>query len=239
MPCSNLPANVKLYLGDCLSILPTLAACSIDAVITDPPYAIPTNVAQGRNVARSLGDLSLIEHSFHCLFIELLRVLTPQGRIFVFCDGVSYPVVFRAAYGKLTTALLVWDKQKIGMGREFRKSHELILHGWLPGTPVVSSDGCSQADIICCPPVPSRMRLHPAQKPIKLILSLLRVCGPTILDPFMGSGVTGLAAVQTGRRFVGIEVDSDYFDLAEKQLENTAHGSRVHGGRRDGAGSVG
>ena len=209
---------VKLWLGDCLDILPTLESGSVDAVVTDPPYAIPTVVASGRNNTSNLGDLSLIESVFRGLFSEWIRVVGDTGRVFVFCDGTSYPVLFRGVYGKMATALLVWSKSGIGMGREFRKSHELILHGWASKTPIFS-DGIGRGDVLTFPIVRPENRYHPAEKPTDLLEELLTVAGPTILDPFMGSGTTGVACIRTGRRFLGIEIDERYFNMARERIE--------------------
>jgi site-specific DNA-methyltransferase (adenine-specific) len=210
--------NIRLACADCLQVLPTLEAESVHAVITDPPYAIPTIVASGRSNTSNLGDLSLIESAFRGLFNEWRRVIGDAGRTFVFCDGVSYPVLFRAVYGKLATALLVWAKLGIGMGREFRKSHELILHAWAAKTPIFS-DGIGRADVLTYPMVPTDERQHPAEKPADLIEELLTVCGPIVCDPFMGSGTSGVACVRTGRKFIGIEISEEYFDIAVKRIE--------------------
>jgi site-specific DNA-methyltransferase (adenine-specific) len=207
--------DATLYFGDCLEILPTLAP--VDAIITDPPYALPTMIAQGRDVTRNVGDLSIIETAFRVHAAAWKRALTREGRAFVFCDGTSYPSMFRATYGEFQSALLVWDKGRIGMGREFRKSHELILHCWMPDTPAFG-DGVGRADILKHAPVSSDSRDHPAEKPTNLIADLLRVSGKTILDPFMGSGSTGVAAVDLGRKFIGIEIERKYFDKACERI---------------------
>lgn len=216
--------DVQLYLGDCLEVLPTLETESVDAVITDPPYAIPTNAAQGRTITRTVGDLSLIESVFRGQFNEYARL---AGRAFVFCDGTSYPVIFRAAYGRWLTALLVWNKGRIGMGREFRKSHELIMHCWAQGTDIVS-DGVGYSDVLEASPMGAN-RFHPAEKPLDLVGQLLRVCGHLVLDPFMGSGTTGVACVKTGRRFIGIEIDKGYFDIAIKRISEAQMQPRLEG----------
>jgi len=209
--------DATLYLGDCLEILPTLG--KVDAVVTDPPYAIPTIVATGRETTRSVGDLSIPEAAFRVAFDQWDTHLSDQGRAFVFCDGTSYPVIFRASFGRFLQALLVWNKMQIGMGREFRKSHELILHAWKKGTPIFS-DGVGRADILSFAPVDDKVRVHPAEKPISLIIELLRVCGETILDPFMGSGTTGVACANLGRKFTGIEIEPKYFDIACRRIED-------------------
>ena len=205
-------AGITIYHGDCLEIVPTLG-CAVASVITDPPYAIPTIVAQNRETVRNVGDLSLVEATFRLVFKELSRV---ANRMFVFCDGVSYPVVFRAAYGNWSTALLIWDKGRIGMGREFRKSHELIMHGWRQDTPIFA-DGIGRPDVLHSDPVGDD-REHPAEKPVKLIEQLLPVCGDIILDPFMGSGTTLVAAKNLGRKAIGIEIEERYCEIAAKRL---------------------
>jgi site-specific DNA-methyltransferase (adenine-specific) len=210
--------GIEIWLGDCLDILPLIAR--VDAVVTDPPYSIPTQVAQTRVTTRNVGDLSLSEHAFRCHADAWKTLVGEAGRIFVFCDGTSYPVMFRAAYGRFNLASIVWDKGRIGMGREFRKSHEFIIHGWGAETPIVS-DGVGYPDVIKCEPLSSTARVHPAEKPAGLLKSLLRVCGDVILDPFMGSASTGIAAIKTGRKFIGIEIEQRYFDIARRRLNET------------------
>jgi site-specific DNA-methyltransferase (adenine-specific) len=209
--------DATLYHGDCLEILPTLP--KVDAVITDPPYALPTMIAQGREVTRNVGDLSIIETAFRVHAAAWRAAIQDGGRCFAFCDGTSYPSLFRAMYGQFLTALLVWDKGRIGMGREFRKSHELIVHGWLSETPQFS-DGVGRSDILQCSPVASESRSHPAEKPVDLLGDLLRVCGRNIVDPFMGSGTTGVACANLGRKFIGIEIERKYFDIACERIDN-------------------
>ena len=208
--------DCRLILGDCLEIMPTLG--KVDAVITDPPYAIPTTIAQGREKYRSLGDLSIVETAMNLYLGAAFNLLSDEGRAFVFCDGNSYHTSFRVMYPNFNnTALLVWDKTKFGMGREFRKQHELILHGWHKNTPIYK-DGIGRPDILKAKPVSKR--LHPAQKPVGLIEQLLIVCQKTILDPFMGSGTTGVACVKTGRKFIGIEIDENFYNIAVKRITN-------------------
>ncbi len=208
--------NATLYLGDCLEIIPELKRA--DGVITDPPYAVPTIVAQTREITRNAGDLSIAETAYRVHADAWKNLLGNKGRAFVCCDGASYPSLYRAMYAKFNLALLIWNKNRIGMGREFRKSHELILHAWGRETPVFK-DGVGRPDVIDCPSVSSKKRVHPAEKPIELVEKLLPVCGPMILDPFMGGGTTGLACMRNGFEFVGIEIEPDYFDIACCRME--------------------
>jgi DNA modification methylase len=103
---------VTLYHGDALEVLPTID--EIGLVVTDPPYFqpathyVPTR-ADSRPV-RSLGDTSVLEHAFRAWAAELDRVTTDEGSLYVFCDGQSYPLFFRALYGLGRVRPLIWDK---------------------------------------------------------------------------------------------------------------------------------
>jgi site-specific DNA-methyltransferase (adenine-specific) len=217
--------NATLYLGDCLEVMPTLA--KVDAILTDPPYALPTMMAQSRvGVHRNPGDLSILETALRVYLKAFGDAMKPSGRCFVFCDGTSYPSLFRAAYAFFNTALLVWDKGQIGMGREFRKSHELILHAWLGDTPIFG-DGVGRADVLKFAPVSSETRIHPAQKPELLLAELARPCGDVILDPFMGSASTALACAALGKKFIGIEIEPTIYETACERLENLNRQERL------------
>jgi len=210
-----------LYLGDSIEILPSID--SVDAVVTDPPYAIPTCVARGRDDTRNVGDLTIVEHAMRAYLGAATSRLRGSGRVFVFCDGNFYPIVFRVLYSQFTTALLVWDKGQIGMGREFRKSHELIVHGWTSDTPIFS-DGVGRPDVFRVAPVSGSARVHPAEKPEPLLTEILRVCGDVVLDPFMGSGTTGVACAKLGRRFIGVEIHEPYFRIACRRIADAVNG---------------
>lgn len=220
--CTSWPCTcsdgITLIHGDCGEVVPSLRI-RCDAIVMDPPYAIPTVVAQGRAVTRNVGDLSMIERGLIGFFNEFDKALEAHGRCFVFCDGTSYSPVFRSLYSRMTLALLIWDKGRIGMGREFRKSHELIVHGWLDETPLFS-DGVGRPDVLKFSPVGDE-RLHPAQKPVDLVCELLRVCGQVVLDPFCGSGTTLVAAKQLNRRAIGIEIEERYCEIAANRLRQS------------------
>ncbi len=212
--------DATLYLGDCLEIMADIHG--VDAVVTDPPYAIPTKVVSGRKTLGNIGDLSIVERAFRLHVAAWKTLVGSTGRVFVFCDGASYPVIYRSAYNEFHLACLVWNKQQVGMGREFRKSFEMIIHGWGADTKIVS-DGTAYRDVIECKPIPPKSRQHRAQKPTELIGALLRVCGRTVIDPFMGSGSTGVACVNSGKKFVGIEIEKRYFDIACERIQRAVN----------------
>lgn len=213
----------KLYLGDCLEVLPTLEANSVDAVICDPPYFLPaTHYQTRRQFARSLSDIGMLEHFYRDLFTECSRVLKETGCFYVFCDGQSYPVFFSQVYPHVRRVVpLIWDKVVSFNGYSWRHQHELIMFAEKWKAPAIpTGDG----DIIKFRAVPVGDRTHPAEKPVGLIEKLIeKSCpvGSTIIDPFMGSGATGKACARTGRNFIGIEKDERYFRDAKVEIEST------------------
>lgn len=210
-------SGITIFHGDAFEVIPSLGRGFCNAVIADPPFAIPTNVAKGRNSTRSVGDLSIVEAAFRPLFSMFVKALDSTGRAFVFGDGASYPCIYRAAYSEWQTACIVWDKGVFGMGREFRKRHELILHCWREGTPIFS-DGVGRADVLAERPVHHTEKLHDAQKPVGIITQLLPACGNVILDPFTCTGTVLIAAKETGRKAIGIEIEERYCEIAANRL---------------------
>jgi hypothetical protein len=198
--------DCTLYLGDCLAVLPTLG--NVDAVVTDPPYGISHSNNRGASWQKTQiagdGDTSVRDRAL-----------------------AHFPVV--AAFGTWKTApiagtkgCLVWDKGPAsGMGDlsfPWKGSWELIYvrgslwrgrrdEGVLRGHLQVTWE--------------SHGRAHPHQKPVSLIVELLRKLpsAATILDPFAGSGTTGVACAKLGRKFIGIEIHEPYFDIACRRIE--------------------
>lgn len=205
-----------IYCADCLTVLPHLTG--VDAVVTDPPYFLPATHYNTRSrTFRSLSDLSILNHFFQVLFEGCNVALRNDGAMYCFCDGQSYPVFFATAYPffrKLRP--LIWDKVTSFNGYAWRHQHELILFCEREETDKIpTGDG----DIISLRCVPIDDREHLAEKPIELIGKLLEKCGQTILDPFTGSGTTGVACVRTGRRFIGIEIEPKYCAIARDRME--------------------
>lgn len=198
--------DCRLILGDCLEVMPLLG--EFDAVVTDPPYGISYN-AQKLNLPNSakhkdiLGDecppdLSQIFklNSLQIIFgaNNFPEILPHRGRWICWDKRLSV-----AADRMLGSAFeLAWVSKKSGYNKMFR-----VLHGGL-----VNADGAG---------VP---RFHPTQKPVILFVKILQSYPKVkaILDPFMGSGTTGVACVKLGRKFTGIELDPDYFDIACERI---------------------
>jgi site-specific DNA-methyltransferase (adenine-specific) len=194
----------------------------VDAVVTDPPFFAPAAHYQSRiSWGRSWGDMSLLGQCFFDWAKEWKRVIKDDGHLFCFCNDESYPVFYPVVYGLWNfTAALIWDKTRVGLGKVFRHQHEFILWSSNSGA-YANGNGKLHSDILCYAPTNSSERDHPVQKPPALMAEIIEVTtrpGALIVDCFMGSGTTGVACVQTGRRFIGIEIDPKYFAIAEKRI---------------------
>jgi site-specific DNA-methyltransferase (adenine-specific)/modification methylase len=205
----HIAEGVTLYLGDCREILPTLGKPQDFALVSDPPYGIGfVHSGKGGKLARST--------QFGGVAIE------GDDEPFDPSPFLGFPRV--ALFGanhfadKLPPSAhwLVWDKRD-GVCSNDQADCEmawtnlsaparLTRHLW-NGMLKASERG--------------EIRVHPTQKPVAVMEWVIRLVAPTsatILDPFMGSGTTGVAAVRMGRKFAGIELNQDYFDIACKRI---------------------
>lgn len=212
----------RVIQGDCLDVLRSMPTASVDALICDPPYFQPAAHycgPRGEDTARkTIGDMSILEHFFKSFIHEAARVVKPDGSFYLFCDGQSYAIAFTGLYTvSKRVRPLIWDKVTSFNGYTWRHQHELIAWAEREETPrLPTGDG----DVLRCRAVPVGERVHPAQKPVELLASLIRKTpeGGVILDCFCGSGSTGMACVQTGRDFIGIEIDPGYCDIARRRI---------------------
>jgi DNA modification methylase len=219
---------VTLIKGDCLEVIRRLAADGIlcDAVITDPPYCsgAATEAARGAATHQGLRRCTIRSGRFAWFggdnmttggLIWLLRqmvvavepMLSVTGSILVFCDwrmALMLGPALESAGFRLRN-LVIWDKGSFGCGTGFRPRHEMILHLTKRAPVFYATD---VANVIPAKRVRSSLRSHPTQKPLELLRSLIRVVTPpngTVLDPFAGSGSTGIAAAAEGRKAILIE----------------------------------
>ena len=203
--------TVTLYRGDCLDILPTLEG--VDCVVTDPPYGIRNDEFRSSlpstkgdvNMDVIVGDDSIdcVRWLYRWLGGDLpavvwgannwLELLPHKGRWLCWDKRLS-----NEADKMLGSAFeLAWTNRTSGFDCMIR-----CLHGG-----VVNAD--------------KGKRVHPTQKPIKVMQESLRFAiGDITVDPFMGSGTTGVACVRLGRRFIGIEIDPGYFAIAKRRIQD-------------------
>ena len=215
---------IDLRQGDCLELMKDIPDKSIDLIIIDPPYSTPTITGFGRKQVKNVADLSIQETYMKCLKEEFERILKDNSPIFVFCDDKYYPSIYRAFYNWQSVQMIVWDKGKIGMGKPFRKRHELIVYANRETIDYNRTENITHyPTVLNYKVVTEKEKVHPAQKPIKLLEDLILGFSnenDTVLDCFMGSGSTGVACVNTNRNFIGIELDEKYFNIAKERINN-------------------
>jgi DNA modification methylase len=209
--------NATLYLGDCFEIFPTLG--KVDAVVTDPPY----NFSTSQNGVKHELWADAVNSAFW--YSELLKreisLFDPQGgTIWQFLNWKTFIPIQKAAFdsGLKINSLLVWDKKTLGPEMKgVRPSYELCAL-ILTGEAKILNRSLNDVWSIQSTAKPH----HPAEKPVELLRKIvLETSGGTILDPFMGSGTTGVACAELGRKFIGIEINEKYFDIACKRIEQS------------------
>jgi site-specific DNA-methyltransferase (adenine-specific)/modification methylase len=196
--------NATVYLGDCMEVLQLID--KVDAVITDPPYGINENskkVASRVNLAapKDYGNFDWDKSPPPDHLIELIRT------------KAKYQAFFGGNYFTLppTSCWLVWDKLNSG---DFADC-ELAWTNWPKAVRRLQWrwNGMIRQG--------NEERFHPTQKPLEVMKWVIDLCpkADSIIDPFMGSGTTGVAAIQMGKKFIGIEREPKYFEIACKRLE--------------------
>ena len=201
--------RVTLYCGDCLEIMPQLEAGSVDAVVTDPPYGMgQRNGGPRGKLCKAMTRVALIGNDTPFDPAPFL----PAAPILCLFGANHYASRLPSKPG-----WLIWDKRDGLPSNVFSdaemawtntlRTARIFRHQW-SGMLKASENGTC--------------RVHPTQKPIALMEWCMVQLGiPTsalVLDPFMGSGTTGVACVKTGRRFIGIEIDEGYCEIARKRI---------------------
>jgi DNA modification methylase len=222
--------NATLYCGDCLDLFNEIPAMSAQAVITDPPYGINTK-SDGLGKLNPWADLCNSAFWYAEWFKRARSRLRQSGCMWT-CLNWRSLVTFQKASLDISwpiESLLVWDKKWIGPGgtRGLRPSYELVA---LLGNEDFSIDDRGLPDIQAFKWSGLKPSGHPAEKPVDLMRFLIEnssKAGDLIVDPFTGSGTTGVAAMQMDRLFVGFETDPEWFDLACERIDNAQRQQRL------------
>lgn len=191
--------DCTLYLGDCLPIMRQLP--NVSAVLTDPPYGIGMD---GGNVGyKGANNFEKKGWDKATPSPETISEITKMGSHYIIWGGNYFDLPPARCY-------LVWDKGAGFKGRSYAES-ELAMTNMDSNARTFTYDPLARGDY--------RGKHHPTQKPVALMKWCLGFLPEgVILDPFMGSGSTGVACAQMGRSFIGIEIDADYFETACERI---------------------
>jgi DNA modification methylase len=200
--------DYRLYQGDCLDVLPTLIG--VDVVVTDPPYGIGENQARvlSRTNAAAVIDYGAFtwdaDRISEAAIKEILRVSRSQ----VIFGGNHFADMLPASSG-----WIVWDKQNSGdfsdcelAWTSHKRGVRIVRYMW---------NGMIKAK--------PEKRYHPSQKPLDVmrwVIANYTNPGDTVLDPYMGSGTTGVACIMEGRRFIGIDTEAKHVKVADWRIAN-------------------
>jgi len=236
-------ADSIIYNDDCINTMKKIQDDSVDLIITDPPYNLglfmkerATNLAKMRDNffgAAGWDNLNFDEWelSMNSFFEETARVLKKGGSVIVFMAVIKVETIIKIAekYGLYYKTTGIWHKTNPmprNMNLHFVNSTESwIYFTYKKRTGTFNNDGKMLHDFIETSVTSSNERRHgkhPTQKPVQLMEHFVNVLsneGDTILDPFMGSGSTGVACKMNGRNFIGIEINEEYYNIAKKRIE--------------------
>lgn len=221
----NIQENTVIH-GDSLTVLRQMEPESVDAIITDPPYGI--GYQSGNRKIEVMGKIANDNAPFIWFLYDAFRVLksgtSGQGALVCFTrwdvEQVFIDAIRLAGFN--VKSEVIWNKVTHGMGdlkAQFAPMHENIVFA-IKGK--FTFPGHRPNDLVTHQKLNGPQMIHPTEKPVSLLADLITAVtkpGDLILDPFAGSGSTLVAAKKTGRRFIGIELDDEYFEKAQRRIE--------------------
>lgn len=211
--------DMTLLQGDCLELMKGIPDESVDLILTDPPYGI--NFIS--NHRKEKYDAIKNDECLNWLdaFVDsIYKILKENTAVYCFCSWHNVDVFKRAFEKKFKLKnIIVWEKNNTSMGDlkgSYAPKYELVIFAH-KGRRLLN--GFRYADVIKA--TRTGNKYHPTEKPVdllKLFVSESSNTGDVVFDPFMGSGSTGVACINTGRKFIGMELDKQYFDIAVNRI---------------------
>ena len=220
--------DIKLYCDDCLNIMKQIENESIDLIVTDPPYLIKYKTNRRKNKDHDFCSEILNDDNEQLIIDyirECYRILKNNTAMYMFCncDKVDFFKQELENAGFKIKNMIIWVKNNWTAGdlkAQFGKQYEIIF---LVNKGRKCFNGKRITDVWMFDKISGKKQLHQNQKPV----DLLKQCilkhsdeNDIIFDGFMGSGSTGVACIETGRKFIGVELDKKYFEIAKERIEN-------------------
>lgn len=217
----------ELIHGDAITAMQEMKASSCDLILTDPPFKV---ISGGANVGQDDGrpsgilaknDGKIFKHNSikpADYYAECFRVLRPGRDAYFMTNNIGLREALNVAaeVGFKFHGMLPWIKNTCTPSRWYMKDTEIVLYFYKGQARAINNPGDKQSCSFDNP----RDKNHPTEKPVELMQRFVENStnpGWKVLDPFMGSGSTGVACLATGRRFVGIEIDLKYYRVAQKR----------------------
>lgn len=222
-----------IFNKNCLDVMKNIETATIDLIVTDPPYKITKRGNNGNARGMFKGKKSLDGNIFKYNDIspkeylpEFFRILKEDSHCYVMSNHINLQNMLNTAteVGFKFVKCLIWNKGNKIMGQYYMNQFEYILFLRKPKGKKINN--CGTSDILSIPNKKDKdengKNLHDTQKPVELMKILVENSsqeGDIVLDPFMGIGLTGLACIECGRNFIGVELDPQYFEIAERRLD--------------------
>jgi len=208
--------KAELYQGDCLDVMRKLNDHSVDLFVVDPPFGINYRSCAGETIRND-------RRPFIWWLYDAYRIAKRGGRLICFCTWKvqeTFRMAIEAA-GWNIRSQVIWDKQIHGAGnckQDFGPQHEVI---WYATKGTYNFKSRRPNSVLSLRYLFGHQRQHPNQKPLPLLEKLVSALSQpteTVVDCCMGVGSTGVASVSMGRKFIGIELDQDYFSIARQRI---------------------
>lgn len=219
--------DCRLILGDCREVLPTLGP--VDAVVTDPPYEFETaGAGVFRSTRKNMDEIQArgLADGFDHSMIRASQF----GSAVIFAHNDQWADLLPHLSSEFERyAICQWHKTNPMpvANRHYQPDTEIYVHAWNHGFHPVGPLATKQRFIVA-PNGQDGSIDHPTVKPLAVMRKIIgNVGGATVCDPFMGSGTTGVAAVEAGRHFIGIERHAPYFDTACRRIEEAYRQTRL------------
>ena len=215
--------SIDLFQGDCLEVMPTLEAGSVDMILADPPYGMNFQSQRKKNKADWKPKIANDKSPFIWWLRDASRLLKDGGCLICFCRWDSWQRFADACEvaGLTVKNQIVWDKMNHTTG-DLKGSpgtrHEIAIFA-TKGRFIFS--GKRPQTLAAFKKISPAKLQHPNEKPVDLMEWLVNhysAAGDTVLDPFTGVSPVGVACANTGRNFIGIELDPGYFEIAQKRI---------------------
>lgn len=221
--------TIDLRLGDCLELMRGMPDKSIGAVITDPPYGAQVHqpmcrtrsVFEGRTIKEGMPFLPISDETRTALINESRRLCKGWALVFSQAEALGDYQELCADDWRRSMVWVKPDSAPQFTGDRPAMGYESIACAWF-GEGQSKWNGGGKRGVLYCNSTDFKHE-HPTQKPLNLIMQIIGLFtneGDTILDPFMGSGTTGVACVKLNRSFIGMEINEQYFNIAKKRIED-------------------
>ena len=216
--------DYNIYCGDCLNYMKKIPSESIDLIVTDPPYLMDFQSGYRKRKHNKIKNDTVQNEKLISEYFELCyRILKNDTAIYCFCSW-HHIDIFKQEFEKYFKLknIIIWQKNNTSMGDlkgSYAPKYEMVLFGH-KGRRLLN--GFRYPDILEFKR--TNNKLHPTEKPVDLLELFIKQSSDindVVFDGFMGSGSTGVACLNTNRKFIGCELDENYFKIAEQRLKNT------------------